>query len=785
MTGPVPPGKSITIVPDDVRELVISVFSTADRSPLGKIRGLDAQGNLKKGTHFASTGVETLRFASLYTFLETVGGLGGHQALGFGLCKFEAARVVAAAKLAEIAGDESTVSRTKTFFHFAKAPGILHLDYDPQPGALCLTAVELIAALRSAVPELAGVTLCAKPSSSSFLVGSDGACLVGASGVHVFVPVSDASRIPEFGKLIVARLWLAGHGWIKISGSGVLREATLVDDSVFSAERLCFVRATCQDGVSQRFQEFDYAPGKLDALIGWEHWLDELSQLSPSQSGELVDLKSAARLAAAPEARRIRLAWAEDGADRRCELAAAKGETVDRAAIVRSFVEQDAWVMPRDLVLHPLDKPSLTAREVLANPQRWDGHKFADPFEPDYGGDPRIAMALLSRGEPRIHSHAHGGYYCFFRSEEARLAAGALEFSDLRERRRFEAVPADEFASGPPPVWLVGGVLPLASLAVIFGAPGSGKSFFAFDLAASVALGRPWRERPVRQGRVVYVCAEGVAGFKKRIDAYRRYHEIDFRDSFHVIGGQPDLLLRDDIRDLLAVLEGLSPDLVIIDTLAQVMPGGDENSSSDMGKALKACREIHAATGGMPLLVHHSGKDADKGPRGWSGLSGAADAIITIARKGEQRLAKITKMKDGEDGLECPFKLVPVPGVGRVSDENTSCVVFHLVSAAGAAPPRTQPSGANQRAVYRAALDLCPFQDSGVPIGAIIDRAVSDSLIDPGALGAKRKLANQRANLMRAAESLCENGHLYRDGQRIHLTQPDASSASFASNEEN
>lgn len=657
MTRPLPPGKSITIVPDDVRELVVSVFSTADRSPLGKIRGLDAQGNLKKGTHFASTDVETLRFASLYTFLETVGGLGGHQALGFGLCKFEAARVVPAAKLAEIAGDESTVSRTKTFFHFAKAPGILHLDYDPQPGALCLTAVELIAALRSAVTELAGVTLCAKPSSSSFLVGSDGAYLVGASGVHVFVPVSDASRIPEFGKLIVARLWLAGHGWIKISGSGVLREATLADDSVFSAERLCFVRATCQDGLSQCFQEFDYAPGKLDALIGWEHWLDELSQLSPSQCGELVDLKSAARLAAAPEARRIRLAWAEDGADRRCELAASKGETVDRAAIVRSFVEQDAWVMPRDLVLHPLDKPSITAREVFADPERWDGHTFGDPFEPDYGGDPRIAMALLSRGEPRIHSHAHGGYSCYFRSEAERVAAGALEFEDLRHRRRFEAVLADEFASGPPPVWLVPGILPMASLGVIFGPPGSGKSFFAFDLAAAVALGVCWRELPTRPGKVVYICAEGATGFANRIAAYRQFHDVSFGASFRVIRERPDLLTRDDIRDLLAILVELSPDLVIIDTLAQVMPGGDENSSSDMGKALKACAEIHAATGSMPILVHHCGKDADKGPRGWSGLSGAADAIITITRTGEQRVAKVTKMKDGKEGDEFAFKL--------------------------------------------------------------------------------------------------------------------------------
>jgi hypothetical protein len=49
-----------------------------------------------------------------------------------------------------------------------------------------------------------------------------------------------------------------------------------------------------------------------------------------------------------------------------------------------------------------------------------------------------------------------------------------------------------------------------------------------------------------------------------------------------------------------------------------------------MGLALSHCKHIYEVTGAIVLLVHHSGKDAAKGARGWSGIRAAADTEIEI-----------------------------------------------------------------------------------------------------------------------------------------------------------
>jgi hypothetical protein len=196
----------------------------------------------------------------------------------------------------------------------------------------------------------------------------------------------------------------------------------------------------------------------------------------------------------------------------------------------------------------------------------------------------------------------------------------AHEFAELvepngaaEEGRRFRAVPAGEFASGPAPTWLVKGVLPQAALAVIYGASGAGKSFFALDLVAAVALGQPWRGLKVRQANVLYIAAEGAGGFRSRVKAYQHANEVEFGPALQVIAGQPSLLTAADPSEIIAEALRIDAGLVVVDTLAQTTPGGDENSAVDMGKALKQCRRLHDETGATVVLIHHAGKDAARG----------------------------------------------------------------------------------------------------------------------------------------------------------------------------
>lgn len=81
-------------------------------------------------------------------------------------------------------------------------------------------------------------------------------------------------------------------------------------------------------------------------------------------------------------------------------------------------------------------------------------------------------------------------------------------------------------------------------------------------------------------------------------------------------------------------------------------------------------------TGGLVILVHHIGKDADRGPRGHSSLLSAVDAAILVCRSGKGRFWEGKKVKDGEDGMRGNFELQTVIlGVDVDGDEVSSCVV--------------------------------------------------------------------------------------------------------------
>src|SRR5215208_4618979 len=89
---------------------------------------------------------------------------------------------------------------------------------------------------------------------------------------------------------------------------------------------------------------------------------------------------------------------------------------------------------------------------------------------------------------------------------------------------RFHLVPFDQIRLSTAPNYLVKGLVPRIGLTVIWGPPKSGKSFFALDLLAHVALGWKFRDRRVQQGAIVYLVLEGDAGFKTRIEAIRQRH---------------------------------------------------------------------------------------------------------------------------------------------------------------------------------------------------------------------------------------------------------------------
>lgn len=291
---------------------------------------------------------------------------------------------------------------------------------------------------------------------------------------------------------------------------------------------------------------------------------------------------------------------------------------------------------------------------------------------------------------------------------------------------RFVFEPAHSFASTTALPWIIKGVLPKAALAVVYGASGSGKSFAVQDMGMAIAMGVPWRGRKVKQGRVAYIAAEGAEGSRKRFAAYAQHHGIDLVGvPMMVLNAAPNLLEKQDAVDVAKGIKAAGgADVIIVDTFAQVTPGANENAGEDVGKALGYCKRIHEVTGAVVVLIHHSGKDASKGARGWSGLRAAADAEIEVVRTETGRYMRLSKSKDGEDGLEWGFDLEVVQlGVDEDLDPITSCVVVEAaMPAVGGVASR--PLGPVEKVVNAVVQEAAIAQTSGVEVSWVIAESV-------------------------------------------------------------
>jgi hypothetical protein len=97
----------------------------------------------------------------------------------------------------------------------------------------------------------------------------------------------------------------------------------------------------------------------------------------------------------------------------------------------------------------------------------------------------------------------------------------------LADRLIAQLLDAEELIGRPPPSWLVDDVLPAGGTTVLYGKPGSYKTFTAIDWAACVGLGWHWQARETKQGLVLYIAAEGVGGLGIRVEAWKRAFSAD------------------------------------------------------------------------------------------------------------------------------------------------------------------------------------------------------------------------------------------------------------------
>ncbi|MEI8325001.1 MAG: AAA family ATPase, partial [Betaproteobacteria bacterium] len=278
---------------------------------------------------------------------------------------------------------------------------------------------------------------------------------------------------------------------------------------------------------------------------------------------------------------------------------------------------------------------------------------------------------------------------------------------------RYKLLTRDDLAELPALVWRIRGVLPAVGLAGLYGPSASGKSFLGFDMAAAIAEGHRWFDCRVEAAEVVYAALEGEAGFKLRAQAWEAHKGRNLPERLRMVLQPFKLTEPKDVRDFAAVVPAGA--VVFLDTLNRAAPTADENSSKDMGEILEAAKVLQTMTGGLVVLVHHTGKDATKGLRGHSSLLAAMDAAVEVSRDGDRREWKVAKVKEGADGDAHPFRLViETLGMDDEGEPVTSCTVRADTNSDDVKRVKV-PQGGNQRLVYEGIRGMFKDGKSGKP----------------------------------------------------------------------
>ncbi len=259
--------------------------------------------------------------------------------------------------------------------------------------------------------------------------------------------------------------------------------------------------------------------------------------------------------------------------------------------------------------------------------------------------------------------------------DSAKTCGSLLELSDLKNLLSPEPFVKGRFNS--------------RSVTLIFGSPGSFKSFLVLDYILTLA----WEEaknwhglKIMKHARTLYVTNEGTGGLKKRVKAWEKWNKTLAPEGVKVYvpkeplwdsrTGQPVL------TEIVAVARAMKADLIVFDTLASLFGGITENDSNDISVITNRLAAIRNNYGIGSIIIHHSTKASNKNYRGSSALEGNADEVYVVIRTAKECKIMSVKVKDSED-WSMDFGVTEIiVGTDDDGDDITSLAIVTCVQSA-------------------------------------------------------------------------------------------------------
>lgn len=195
--------------------------------------------------------------------------------------------------------------------------------------------------------------------------------------------------------------------------------------------------------------------------------------------------------------------------------------------------------------------------------------------------------------------------------------------------------PSDLWLDLPPLEFAVSGFLPSGVLAALCGDGATGKTYTLLDMAVCVATGKDWLNMQVEQGAVLIIDEEsGKRRLLKRIQDTMIGHDVPRSTNppiyAHCKTGF-DAGNKEDIAKLDNLLTTTQAKFVILDSLAAITPGLDENSSKAMRPPLDALQALAQKHNAIIFVIHHNNKNGNF--RGSSAIRDSVDYLFEVKRQ--------------------------------------------------------------------------------------------------------------------------------------------------------
>jgi phage/plasmid primase-like uncharacterized protein/KaiC/GvpD/RAD55 family RecA-like ATPase len=364
---------------------------------------------------------------------------------------------------------------------------------------------------------------------------------------------------------------------------------------------------------------------------------------------------------------------------------------------------------------------------VADHDKRGVGQKYADQASAKYGA--RVVMPPIEGMD--ANDYAQAGHD---------LSALLVQSTGQEVIDKLHVVFGDQLGTDyEAPDELVEGLMTIGSSVVVYGDSNSGKTFWALSVATAIATGTDCYGRKTDPGLVVYLASEAPASIRSRMQAIKQFYGCSLENlamvpvPMNFYSGDQDA---NDVIELVKAVEqikGKPVRLIIGDTLARMSAGANENSGEDMGPVMARFDQVATATGAAMMIIHHNGKDAARGARGWSGIRAHIDTEIEVTEKDGSRSLTVTKQRElPSKGETIYFRLEVIEmGTTKFGAPATTCVAVPDTDATTTKPHKKPTKhDENVRTIERAWWHAGAEEREGLPY--VSRSALRELLVNDG-----------------------------------------------------